>query len=361
MEGEGTGAQRPTGGPVQAPCLECGSRDVEVTRPGWVEGVRDWLRSGGPWRPARRVCRRCGDVSGTAASSYLARRQGWGKRADPAGRDPAPAAGHDPGPDHLPRGGGGGGGAGAGAQLALGWPWWLVAAAVVAAVWLFFLSTAFWGRGRWSRSLATEVLMVVDPARAIQRIQREQAEAVRSPPFPLYGLPPSWPGPRHLGGWRRSGRAKGPPVTTALGLGHGDPRAERGPLLRVEVRSERGPLGPVPTASAEGRRGLAEDLWFEAAGPTSGGEDWDPIADVRGRTDPTWSRAAIPVDGRTVAFEWLAEGRHWVAWAQLGELTLVLHGRDLPVDAVALVRVTDLGPYVEGTRRLAAQDHGDRW
>jgi hypothetical protein len=57
------------------------------------------------------------------------------------------------------------------------------------------------------------------------------------------------------------------------------------------------------------------------------------------------------VDGRPVAFAWLAEGRHWVAGAKLDDRTLTLHGRDLPVDSVELVRVIDLEPYIQGTRR----------
>jgi hypothetical protein len=58
------------------------------------------------------------------------------------------------------------------------------------------------------------------------------------------------------------------------------------------------------------------------------------------------------VDGRPVAFAWLAEGRHWVAQAELDDRTLVVRGRDLPVGSVELVRVADLEPYVQGQRRL---------
>jgi hypothetical protein len=60
----------------------------------------------------------------------------------------------------------------------------------------------------------------------------------------------------------------------------------------------------------------------------------------------------IPVDGRPVGFWWQAEGRHWVARAELDGRTLTLHGRDLPVESVELVRVTDLEPYIQGQRRL---------
>ena len=60
------------------------------------------------------------------------------------------------------------------------------------------------------------------------------------------------------------------------------------------------------------------------------------------------------MDGRPVAFRWLAEGRHWVARAELENRTLTLRGRDLPVASVELVRVLDLEPYIQGQRRLQA-------
>jgi hypothetical protein len=40
------------------------------------------------------------------------------------------------------------------------------------------------------------------------------------------------------------------------------------------------------------------------------------------------------VDGRPVSFQSLAEGRHWVARAELDDRTLPLRGRDLPVQSV---------------------------
>jgi hypothetical protein len=60
----------------------------------------------------------------------------------------------------------------------------------------------------------------------------------------------------------------------------------------------------------------------------------------------------IPVDGQPVAFQRLARGRHWVASAELDDRTLTLHARDLPVESVELVRVTDVEPYIQGQRRL---------
>jgi hypothetical protein len=337
---------------VQVPCVNCGARDFEVTRPGWAEGLREWLSSGGPWRPTRRVCRRCGNVSGAGSVATLVPdRRGWwwvpvelfGTLRRRRTMTPVPAT--------YVVATVAGAALGVAVQLAFGWPWWLVAAGVVAAVWLFFCSTAFWGGGGSSQPLATEVLRVVSPRRAIEHDRRQQVERFRAAPFPLYGLPASRPGLRHLGGW--SGRwYKGQPVTRKLGLGHGDPLTDEGSQLRVEVSVERVDAEQVLTVSSERRRSLAEDLWLAAA-PTAHdlAEHWDRLAAASRRPNPAWSQVTIPVDGRPVAFEWLSEGRHWVAGAELDDRTLTLHGRDLPIDSVELVRVIDLEPYIQGTRR----------
>jgi hypothetical protein len=191
---------------VEVPCMECGARDFEVTRPGWAKGLGDWLRFGGRWRPPRRICRQCGNASDSRSTAWLgATRRGWWSvpiQLVQALRQrramiPVPAT-------YLAV-------ALVGAvvcvavQLLLGWPWWLVAAGVVAAVWLFFASTAFWGAGGSGQPLATELLRVVHPRQAIERDHEQEVERFRAAPFPLYGLPPAWPGWRHLGGWRAAG------------------------------------------------------------------------------------------------------------------------------------------------------------
>jgi hypothetical protein len=335
--------------------MECGARDFEVTRPGWAEGLRDWLRFGGPWRPPRRVCRQCGNTSGSSSVGMLVpSRQGWWSVPIRLLQTLRQRRVMIPVPVTYLVAMVAGAALGVAAQLLLGWRWWLVAAAVVVAVWLFFFSTAFWGGGGSSRSLATEVLRVVSPGRAVARDHRQQVERFRAAPFPSYGLPASWSGPRQLGGWEES-RAKGRrPVTTALSLAHGEPLAEEGPQLRVEVRILRDGEQVLPVRS-DSLRGLAEELWWEAA-PTARdvAEHLDQVAAARRRPDPAWSQVIIPVDGRPVAFQWLAEGRHWVAQTELDDRTLTLRGRDLPVESVELVRVLDLEPYIQGQRRLEA-------
>jgi hypothetical protein len=349
------------GGPAeqdQVWCPACGARDVEVTRPGWAEGLREWLGAGGPWRPTRQVCGRCGTASTAGSSGTLVGyRRGW--RSVPM--VPVQLVGilrrrrtMIPVPATYLTAVVVGAALGVAVELVLGWRWWLVTAGVVAAVWLYFLSTALWGGGGSSRSLATEVLRVVSPARAMARDQREEVERFRAAPFPLYGLPASWSGPRQLGGWAGGG-SEGQLVTTALELGHGDPLAEEGPQLRVEVSVERLDTGLVPAEWSQRRRDLAEELWLAAAVPARDpAEHWQQVATARSRPDGAWLPVPILVEGRPVAFAWLAEGRHWVAQGELEGRTLTLRARDLPVGSVQLVRVTDVEPYLEGRRRLEA-------
>jgi hypothetical protein len=172
---------RSGGGAAGPGCGNCGSQDLEAIRPGWIESLGTWLRSRGRW-PSSQVCRRCGHVTPAGSVAYL-----------------APAAG-----------------------------WWSVPARLAGVV----------RRRHSGRPLVTEVLLVVDPARGLRRERQEMAERFRAAPFPLYGLPASWTGPRHLGGMG-SRRARGqPPLVTSLTLAHGDPAAGHGPELRVEVRSD---------------------------------------------------------------------------------------------------------------------------
>ncbi len=174
------------------------------------------------------------------------------------------------------------------------------------------------------------------------------AERFRAAPFPLYGLPASWAWPRHLGG-AGSRRARGQPaVVTSLTLAHGDPAAEHGPQLRVEVRADPDEPGGGP----ELRRALTDDLRLVTAARdvrnAMGGIGRLP-AD---QPDPPWSAVPIRLDGRPVRFQLLAEGRHWVAVAEVEGRTLVLQARDLAPEQVELVRVADVEPYLEGTERL---------
>jgi hypothetical protein len=70
-------------------------------------------------------------------------------------------------------------------------------------------------------------------------------------------------------------------------------------------------------------------------------ERWERIVGARRRPDPTWSQVTIPVDGRLVGFEWLGEGCHWVARAELDDRTLAIL-RARPRVALVLAAVAAL-------------------
>jgi hypothetical protein len=143
------------------------------------------------------------------------------------------------------------------------------------------------------------------------------------------------------------------PVTTALSLGHGDPLTDQGPQLRVEVRVERVDAEQVPTVSSESRRHLAEDLWLAAASqaPTPPSAGSGSSAPAAGRTRP-----GLRSRSRWTAGWSTSSGRGRAATGspgpELDDRTLTLHGRDLPVESVELVRVSELEPYIQGQRRL---------
>jgi hypothetical protein len=78
-----------------------------------------------------------------------------------------------------------------------GWSWWFVAIGFVVAVWLFFMSTAFWGRYPMTRHHLVEA---IDPQRAHAKALEQTAAAVAEGRLFAYTVR-SWPGAIELGGW----------------------------------------------------------------------------------------------------------------------------------------------------------------
>jgi hypothetical protein len=240
---------------------------------------------------------------------------------------------------------------------------WALAAVLPAGAWAASTLTAF-TKGEASESLQEvrkAALQVLNPRQALERLHREQEAQFRSSPLPLYGLPPSWQGMRTIGGWSRSGRE-----IVEMGLLHGDLHDEGSPELRVDVSK----LNELERYGD--RRHLEESLARELgrivrlAGLVTSQELSDHQQRVRAMTvaslqaeqnataseEPRWETVRIPVDGDPVDFAWLAEADHWVAHAERQDVRLTLRGRRLPIEQVELVRVLDVGPYVEGSRRL---------
>lgn len=215
------------------------------------------------------------------------------------------------------------------AQALFGWRWWIVVI-VLTVGGEAALVVARLARAADREELLDELLDAISPGRARARHVRRMAERFRAAPFALYGLPPSWTGPRYLAGFGTRRPRRGPERTASVQLGHGDRHASDGPLLVVGIDTEAWPR--------HGTTDLAERLAHlppaDAAATGSAG----PASEVQ--------RVAIPVDGRPVPFDLLADGRRWVAQGEVGDLVVTLEGRDLAPASVRLARVADLGPYL---------------
>lgn len=228
------------------------------------------------------------------------------------------------------------------AQLVFAWPWWPFPIVLPAAVFLFFASTAFW-TAAVRRDTASALLWALSPRRAAARERRLEAERLRGALFPLYGLPPSWRGHRHLASssWTRG--PDGRTQTTSLGLGHGD-RANQDAAW-LEVESLRDPSRTLH------RRDLADRLWLETEGRH--GSSQEVAAGMRAaedgeQPDPGWEQTTITVDGVPRWFGLLAREDHWAAYAELDDHAITLYASRFPLDRVELVRITDVEPYIAG-------------
>jgi hypothetical protein len=342
------------------PCEQCGATDW--TEPSFAQKVGHWLRLGGPLSAAGpRRCRRCGnEILGLGyGPRMLSARLGGGR----VGRNAGPVRvllapvnlvralrqGRTmyPSPWIYIAAGLIGLIAGIILQLTLDVPWWLVAASAVVFVWLLFLSSAVLNM----RNVAGSFLHLTAPRMAIRISERKADDALRSTDLPLYGLA-DWRGPRFVGGHGTDGRR-----VSSWTLAHGDPFDEGSPDVRVEVKRSEHP----PALMA---RQIFEEFHHGSRRPPEGlspdeFHTWvlQMHREIRTASDPTWATVSLKIDGAAVPFSHLAHGEHWVAWAAVGEPLIVVHAARMPVDDVALARVTDVEPYIEGGRLLRERRH----
>ncbi|HZP90185.1 MAG TPA: hypothetical protein VFC04_04215 [Actinomycetota bacterium] len=141
-----------------------------------------------------------------------------------------------------------------------------------------------------------------------------------------------------------------------LSLVHGSLVEGEGPMLVVETALPDAPSGGGPL------RILAEDVWSGRAHTV-----FEAIERVRARwsghtpfdaTPPSRTGDVIVVDGVPIQFDRLARPDEWVACARVGAYRVTLEARCFPVEGLELVRVTDLAPYILGSRRFDAGADG---
>ena len=343
------------------PCERCGAESWRTERPGPLVGAAGWLRSGGPWRPARTVCGTCGAPGPSA---------GWLVRWDDGGRsrltlpvrvlrDLLRALAHErtavPAPWlYLASAAGGAAvGAGAAAVARSGRP--VLASAVGAAsggltCWAAFAATALQQPSTWFE-LRAAALQQLAPGRAADLRAARSDGVARSGSFDAYGLA-DWDGPRLLAGHSTAGA---PPRTTSVALGHGELFGRAGPWLLVDTAERR-------HAEQHTEPLLADALWDDASEArdvdVAGLDRAALLAHLQAvrqaraaRPEPLWHDGTVLVDGRRVPVRWAGDGPHWVAHVLLGDLSLALRGCDLPLDDVALVAVPDLGAWTSRPRR----------
>jgi hypothetical protein len=242
-----------------------------------------------------------------------------------------------------------GGAVGAAVDLAFGLPWWTFAVGAPIALWLWVTLPAM-RPSAGTRTLWNEALEKIHPRSAWDAQRQRFYRVLRSPPFPLYGLPSGWAGPRLAGG-----HGEGSEGVTSISLGHGDPFDPSAPQAHVEVARERHPLPLEYRLRTE-----AENIWHQEEAPPPPGLNDDQFRswveererEFRERPLPEPRTIALSIDGSRTDAQFIAEGSSWVAFAELDDLTVTVRARNIPVEDVELVRVTDVEPYIEGSRHL---------
>lgn len=181
---------------------------------------------------------------------------------------------------------------------------------------------------------------VVEEQRAMleRRRQQENAALVARLDFAVYGLDDSWTGRRWIGGHG------GAPEIDRVTLAHGDAFDADAPLVRVETHRPRPTDGPSSTTIeyAMAARSAAQSFWHET------GERSDALTQTFRASDPTagWDPLHIAVDGTDHPFRALRSASHWTALGVVGSTMIGIEARHIDPEAIRLVSVDDLDPYL---------------
>lgn len=168
------------------------------------------------------------------------------------------------------------------------------------------------------------MVLVVDPEPDYRRVT-----------FPLYGLPPSWDGPRWVG------ESAGGVNPDRFQLAHG--QRWDGPNLRAT--SWRPDWYPYPEigSSIAGMVGA-----LDTNPPDGGGQTWQ--REIEQLSDAlNWEVVPILVDEKEVMFRLITHDDDWGGYSLDKSVAVDMVARSF-TRAIQLVRITDAMPYIEGTR-----------
>lgn len=328
-------------------CSQCGNEAVSVVDPSRPERLRHWMVNGSA-APTTVVCAHGHHWKGVSRSSTLlrpVRRRRFWLPVDLL-RMVRHNRSMEPVPMTYVMAAAVGGVVGAALDLLLGWPWWVIAGGFIAAVWLLFFASAFWGpdpiRG-------DDVRDVIDPsgieAREVARLE-EAISAGQLVGMAVHG----WTGSRSLGGWGGSS------VTKHVTLHHGDPEMDD---MWISVRTRSGEKDV--TRLSRRKNDLFRQLMrnHEESPEGLGVEEQHQWLQKQERRieeakEENWSASTTNIDGTTVRSDVIRRGDRWVAVAVTEGAVVEIMARGLAVDTVALNRVSSLQPYVESSRQVRA-------
>lgn len=326
-----------------AVCPYCGADPIETHQPGWWQRFRYWLTNGGP-APTTMTCEHGHRWSGSSHMLLSRGRRGrWRWLWLPVElflvvyreRSMVPV------PLTYLMATLIGIGLGVIADVTVGWPWWLVAAGFVAAVWLFFLASALWGPGR---PLSDHLWMVIDPARAEERQFQRLAAAVDEGEIVCFEVA-GWEGSRSLGGW---GGGKRPDRVT---LRHGDPHQDS---QWVQVTSQ---IGRDTRVAACRDRAGHELLRLGKAEPPDGLDAHElhrwhlqQHQQLPQAAPPTWSRDVISVDGQNQPCDVSRVDDRSAAITMHGNQIIEIVATGIDATSIALRTLATLDRYLQGSR-----------
>jgi hypothetical protein len=149
--------------------------------------------------------------------------------------------------------------------------------------------------------------------------------------------------------WHERGNRQ---VLTALSLVHGTlVVASKGLTLIVETSLPDEPRG------GDSFRVLAEEVWSGRAQTVAEALDhlrarWPDMDPDLDNALPARGRRQLPVNDALVEFDVFSRPAQWVASGAVGGYRVTLEAQDFRIEGLELVQVTDLEPYIEGTKRF---------
>lgn len=81
--------------------------------------------------------------------------------------------------------------------------------------------------------------------------------------------------------------------------------------------------------------------------------------EARVLSEEPWSDVEIVVDGSPRRFRLLERELAWIARGEIGDYEVRLEAREFPWTDLELMTVTDVEPYIEGSRRI--REESARW